>query len=92
MIGVANVLAIFSELSADAKQEIISELRKEGQISNMNWQDATKSKPPINIPVYIKTGIKNEPDTNMAVWDGVKWIYLNTCSELQHVSYYCLTN
>lgn len=92
MMGVANVLAIFNELSADAKQEIISELRKEGQISNMNWQDATKSKPPIHTPVYIKSGFHHEPNTRMAMWDGEKWFYIDIYTELEHVSYYCLTN
>jgi hypothetical protein len=92
MMGVANVLAIFSELSADAKGEIISELRKEGQISNMNWQDVTKSKPPTHTPVYIKSGVRNEPNTKMAMWDGEKWFYIDIYNELEHVSYYCLTN
>jgi hypothetical protein len=90
MMGVANVLAIFSELSADAKGEIISELRKEGQISNMNWQDAIKSKPPIHTPVYIKSGFRMYPNTRMAMWDGEKWFYIDIYMELEHVTHFCL--
>jgi hypothetical protein len=91
MMGVANVLAIFKELEHDAKQEVINELLSEGLISSIQWQDATKSKPPLQTPVYIKSGFNRQPDTIMAVWDGEVWFYVRgVYEELQHVSHFCI--
>ena len=90
MMGVANVLAIFNDLSTGAKKEIIAELSKQGQIPSMNWQDVVKSKPPIDTPVYVKSGFGNKPNYRMAVWNGEIWFYADNYAELEHVSYFCL--
>ena len=90
MMGVANVLAIFQELANDAKKEVIKELLSEGHITSMQWQDAIKSKPPIHTPVYIKSGVRMDPNTRMAMWDGEKWFYIDIYMELEHVTHFCL--
>ena len=89
-IGIANVLAIFSELSKEAKDEIITDLVSSGELPNMQWQDAARNKPEKWIPVFAKGGFNKEPIGRMVVWTNNGWHYYNSVEEVDSVSHFCL--
>jgi len=55
---------------------------KVGNISNIQWQDAVKTKPEPYVKVYAKGGFKMEPLADMVTWTGDKWIYVESAEEL----------
>lgn len=89
-MGIANVMAIFGELSKEAKQTIIQDWINAGEISTMQWQNATKNKPAIGLPVFGRGGVYKEPLTRMVVWDGEKWHYYDYYVEVETISDFCI--
>lgn len=83
-IGIANVLAIFSDLSEEAKQSVLSELNIK------KWIDAAKNKPEPYIPVFAKGGFQQEPLPRMVVWTGEKWMYYDVYAEVESISHFLI--
>jgi len=82
LMGIANVVAIFNELTPEAKQVVINDLVNSGDIPSIKWQDAVKTKPEPYVKVYAKGGFKMEPLPDMVTWTGDKWVYVESAEEL----------
>jgi len=89
-MGIANVASIFGDLSDEAKQVLINEWIQKGDLPTIHWQNATKNKPDIGVPVFARGGMYKEPLTRMVIWDGEKWHYYDCYVEVNSISDFCI--
>lgn len=89
LMGVANIEAIFEDLTDYAKNDVITSLISKMGKSYIHWFNAINNKPELWKPVLAKIGSNGEH--RKVYWTGAKWKDASTGMDLDNtVSSYCI--